>query len=167
MEELRNELVRYIKRKFSNLHNIANIAEDIVHDGFLLANNEDKINFGYLSTVCIRLAYREYKRQKRQEVDYVDLLIGEDDVIEQIIEREKASDVLASLDTLREIEKTILTLRYYEDCSFAQISIKTGIKLNTVLTTHYRALEKLRPRLSKLIDFNYTPVENTYLKGND
>ena len=167
MEELRNELLRYIKRKFSNLQNITDIAEDIVHDGFLLVKNEDQINFGYLSTVCIRLAYREYKRQKRQEVDYVDLLISEDDVTEQIIEREKASEVLESLDTLRKVERTILTLRYYEDCSFAEISYITGIKLNTVLTTHYRALEKLRPRLSKLFDYNYQPIENTYLKGNE
>ena len=164
LEELRNELVRYIKRKFSNLNNIADIAEDIVHDAFLVAKNEDHINFGYLSTVCIRLAYREYKRQKRQEIDYVDLLISEDDVAVQIMERELASDVLSSLDTLREIEKTILTLRYYEDCSFSEISKKTGIKINTVLTTHYRALEKLRPRLSKLVDFNYKPNEKTYLK---
>ena len=164
MEELRYKLVSYIKRKFSNLNNIADIAEDIVHDAFLVVKNDDQLNFGYLSIVCIRLAYREYKRQKHQMLDYVDLLISEDDVTEQIIERDNASEVLSSLDTLREIEKTILTLRYYEDCSFSEISKRTGIKLNTVLTTHYRALEKLRPRLSKLVDFNYKPVEKTYLK---
>jgi len=95
------------------------------------------------------------------------LLISEDEVIKQIIEHEQASEVLESLDTLRAIERTILTLRYYEDCSFAEISRKTGIKINTVLTTHYRALEKLRPRLSKLLDYNYQPIKNTYLKGNE
>ena len=167
MEKLRNQLIRYIRRKFSNLHNIYDLAEDIVHDAFLLAKEDEQINFGYLSMVCIRLAYREYKRQKRQETDYIDLLISEDDVIKQILEIERASDVLASLDTLRDIEKTILTLRYYEDCSFAEISRKTGIKLNTVLTKHYRALEKLRPRLSKLVDYQDHPMENPYLKGNE
>jgi len=85
----------------------------------------------------------------------------------QIMEREQASEILESLDTLREIERSILTLRYYEDCSFSEISRRTGIKLNTVLTTHYRALEKLRPRLSKLIDYHNKPIENTYLKGNE
>ena len=167
MEELRNELICYIRRKFSNLYNIYNLAEDIVHDAFLLVKKDDQINFGYLSTVCIRLAYREYKRQKRQDIDYIDLLISEDDVINQILEIESASDVLASLDTLRDIEKTIVTLRYYEDCSFAEISRKTGIKLNTVLTMHYRALEKLRPRLSKMIHYENHPIRNTYLKGNE
>jgi len=154
MEELRQELVRYIRRKFSNLHNIMVLAEDIVQDAFLLTKNESQYNFGYLQAVCIRLAYREYKRQKRQETDYIDLLIDEDDVVTQVMEQEQAEIVLESLDTLREIEQKILKLRYYEDCSFAEISKRIGVKLNTVLTTHYRALEKLRPRLSKIINYN-------------
>lgn len=167
MEELRRELVHYIRRKFNNISNITDIAEDIVHDAFLMAKNEQQYNFGYLSTVCVRLAYREYKKQKRQETDYVDLLVSEDDVVGQVMERESAKEVLASLDTLREIERKILVLRYYDDCSFAEISRKTGIKLNTVLTTHYRALEKLRPRLSKLIKYSDHPIETTYLKGEN
>ena len=162
MEELRGELVRYIRRKFTNLDNIADLAEDLVHDAFLLAKEDSQYNFGYLSAVCVRLAYREYKRQKHQTTDYIDLLVSENDVVEQVMEREEASAVLASLETLREIERTIVTLRYYEDCSFAEISRKTGIKLNTVLTAHYRALEKLRPRLSKI--FTEYPVETPYLK---
>ena len=165
MEELRCELVRYIRHKFSNLYNVTILAEDIVHDAFLSVKNESQCNFGYLQAVCIRIAYREYKRQKRQETDYIDLLIDEDDVVEQVMEQEQASAVLESLDTLREIERKILTLRYYEDCSFAEISRQTGIKLNTVLTTHYRALEKLRPRLSKVINYHEYPIEKGYLKG--
>jgi RNA polymerase sigma-70 factor (ECF subfamily) len=160
MDKLRHELIYYIKRKFSNLSNITIIAEDIVHDAFLLIKNDEHYNFGYLSTTCVRLAYREYKRQKHRECDYIDILVSEDDVVKQIIKHENAHEILASLDTLREIERTILTLRYYEDFSFAEISRKTGVKLNTVLTMHYRALEKLRPRLSKLIDFNEYPDES-------
>lgn len=165
MEELRHELVQFIRRKFSNLDNITDLAEDIVHDAFLLIKNEEHCNFGYLSTVCIRLAYREHKKQKRQEIYYIDLLISEDDVVAQVIEMERASDVIDSLDTLREIERKILTLRYYEDCSFAEISRQIDVNLNTVLTTHYRALEKLRPRLSKVID--YRDCSTTYLKGDN
>lgn len=135
-----------------------------MHDAFLLAKTESHYNFGYLSVVCVRLAYRAYKKQKRQETDYIDLLVSEDDVVQQVMEREDAAAILTSLDTLREIERTILTLRYYQDCSFAEISRKTNVKLNTVLTIHYRALEKLRPRLSRLIDYNEYPIENQYLK---
>ena len=163
MDELRRELLRFIRYKFSNLNNIADLAEDIVHDAFLQVKNESQYNFGYLSTVSVRLAYREYKKQKRQETDYVDLLVSEDDVVTQVMERENASEVLASLDTLRDIERKILTLRYYEDYSFAEISRQISVNLNTVLTTHYRALEKLRPRLSKVI--NQINYEKTYLKG--
>lgn len=165
MEDLRRELVRYIRSKFQNIDDIANLAEDIVHDAYLLVSDDSKLNFGYLSTVCIRLAYREYKRQKNQETDYIDLLVSEDDVVLQVMEHEQAAAVLESLDTLREIERVILTLRYYEDCSFAEISRQTGIKLNTVLTTHYRALDKLRPRLSKFIDCREHNIETTQYEG--
>lgn len=164
MDELREELLRFIRRKFSNLYNIADLAEDIVHDAFLLVKDESLYNFGYLSTVCIRLAYREHKKQKNQTVDYIDLLVSEDDVVDQVMNQEDASVVLASLDSLREIERTILTLRYYEDHSFAEISRKTNVKLNTVLTIHYRALEKLRPRLSRLICLDEYPAQIQYLK---
>lgn len=164
MDELRHELICFIRRKFSNINDIFNLAEDIVHDAFLLIKDEKNYNFGYLSTTCVRLAYREYKRQKQQECGYIDILISEDDVVRQVMEYESASEVMASLDTLREIERTILSLRYYEDFSFAEISRKTGVKLNTVLTTHYRALEKLRPRLSKFIEYNEYPLESTYLR---
>ena len=165
MDALRHELVRYISRKFSNIHNIAVLAEDIVQDAFLSVKNDSQYNFGYLQAVCIRLAYREYKRQKRQETDYIDLLIDEDNVVEQVMEQEQAYAVLESLDTLREIERKILMLRYYEDCSFSEISKQTGVKLNTVLTTHYLALEKLRPRLSSVINYHEYPIEKGYLKG--
>jgi len=167
VEELRLELVSYIRRKFSNINNITDIAEDIVHDAFLLVKDDSGYNFGYLGAICVRLAYREYKRQKRQETDYIDLLVSEDDVVAQVMERESATEVLASLDTLREIERKILILRYYDDCSFAEISRKTGVKLNTVLTTHYRALEKLRPRLSKLIKYDRSCEKNSYFKGEN
>jgi RNA polymerase sigma-70 factor (ECF subfamily) len=163
-ERLRIELVRYIRRKFTNLNNITDLAEDIVHDAYLLVKNESQYNFGYLSKVCIRLAYRQYREQKKQETDYIDLLISEDDIVEQVTGHETATAVIESINTLREIERKILTLRYYEDCSFAEISRKIGVKLSTVLTTHYRALEKLRPKLSKIID--YHDYSTTYLKGD-
>ena len=163
MDVLRSKLIRFVRHKFSNLNNITDLAEDIVHDAFLQVKQESQYNFGYLSTVSVRLAYREYRRQKQVESNYIDLLVTEDDVVKQVMERENASEVLESLETLREIERKILTLRYYKDYSFAEISKQTGVKLNTVLTTHYRALEKLRPRLSKII--SPCNLGKPYLKG--
>lgn len=171
-EDLRNQLVKYIQRKFTNIPDIYNLADDIVNEAWLkvtcrnnVSNGTDMsqlMNFGYLSMICIRLAYRLYREKHNQSLDTIDLLISEQDVVEQIISHEQASLVLQSLDTLREIEKRIVMLRYYSDCSFAEISRKTGININTVLTMHRRALEKLRPRLSKILDYHeeyYNPFD--------
>lgn len=163
MEALRKELVAYIRRKFTNIDGIYAFAEDIVQEAWLLAAKTQTYNFGYLSKVCVRLAYRLYKRQ-RQDYDTIDLLVSEDDVAAQIMEHERADAVLASLDTLRAVERAIVVMRYYEDCSFAEIGRRTGVNLNTVLTTHRRALEKLRPRLSRVLSFEPEPAGRDYLR---
>lgn len=164
-DRLRNELIVYIRRKFHNIDGIYTLAEDIVQEAWLKISTPEQENFGYLSKVCVRLAYRLYKKQRGQtEVSLVDLLVGEEDVTAQIIAHERASDVLTSLDTLREVERVIVVLRYYEDCSFAEISRRTGINLNTVLTVHRRALEKLRPRLSRILALEKEPSLRDYLR---
>jgi DNA-directed RNA polymerase specialized sigma24 family protein len=61
--------------------------------------------------------------------------------------------VLESLKALRDIERVVITQRYYGDFSFAEIAKVNGLKLNTVLSHHRRALDKLRPQLTKLLYF--------------
>jgi len=54
---------------------------------------------------------------------------------------------------LRDIEQIVITQRYYGDFSFAEIAKFNGLKLNTVLSHHRRALAKLRPLLIKTFKF--------------
>jgi DNA-directed RNA polymerase specialized sigma24 family protein len=57
------------------------------------------------------------------------------------------------LKVLREIERVVITQRYYGDLSFVEIANTNGLKLNTVLSHHRRALGKLRPQLTKLLGY--------------
>lgn len=66
-EILRNELIKFIKIKFSSRYDIASYAEDIVNDAFIKLYQSstftpDKENFGYLSMVSIRVAFTYFKR---------------------------------------------------------------------------------------------------------
>ena len=161
--ELRDSLLRLVRYKFASYPNVVLLAEDIVHDAYLrLRTSEsyepEKENYGYLSTICVRLAYRKFMAQTTdfQQV-YLDAegtsLIDETDIAEEIIRTENANAVLESLKTLRDIERIVITQRYYDDFSFAQIAETNGVKLNTVLSHHRRALDKLRPQLTNLLGY--------------
>ena len=161
--ELRDELLRLIRRKFAGYPNVALVADDILHDAYVKLRSgksyePEKENFGYLSVVCIRLAYRRFMAQATdfQQV-WLDKegtsLIDEGDIAEEILRSEDATAVLESLKILREIERVVITQRYYGNFSFAEIAEANGLKLNTVLSHHRRALGKLRPQLSKLLGF--------------
>ena len=162
-EELHDELIRLIKRKFASYPNVASLADDIVNDAYVRLRSSkkykpEKENFGYLSTVCIRLAYRKFMAQATDFGRvYLDAegttLIDESEVADEIIRAENVSAVLESLKVLRDIERIVVTQRYYGDFSFAEIAEANELKLNTVLSHHRRALSKLRPQLTKLLGF--------------
>lgn len=162
-EELRKSLLRFVRYKFSAYPNVSILADDIVQDAYLCLRSgktysPDKENYGYLSVVCIRLAYRTFMAQAADfNQVYLDAegtsLLDESDIVDELIQSENTATVLESLKTLRDIERIVITQRYYGYFSFAEIAKRNGLKLNTVLSHHKRALEKLRPQLTKLLGY--------------
>ena len=161
--ELRGSLLRLIRSKFAGYPNVALLAEDIVQEAYVRLRSSwsytpQKENYGYLSVVCVRLAYRKFMAQAADfRQVYLDeegtFLLEESDIVEELIHAEDTGAVLESLKTLREIERIVITERYYGDFSFAQIARLNGLKLGTVLSHHRRALAKLRPQLTKFLTY--------------
>lgn len=152
--ELRGKLIRFVELKFYSRPQIRDLAEDIVNETIVeVLRHEGDCNFGYLSKACIHTAYRHFKRldvDKRvlQGLDSVLEFVDDGDVVEEIISNEDTVAILTSLEVLKQIERVIVVQRYFGDFSFSEIAESNHIKLNTVLSHHRRALEKLRPRLS-------------------
>jgi RNA polymerase sigma factor (sigma-70 family) len=163
IELLRQRLVLYVKKKFYTRRNITDMADDIVNQAFLDVSKPpgitaDKLNFGYMSTACIRTAYKVFHRNDLDGITLMGFesaapLIGCESFIDEIEKAEDTAAILESLRVLKQVERIIITERYYRNFSFKEISEHHSIKLNTVLSHHRRALEKLRPLLSK--HFNY------------
>lgn len=163
IDGLRRNLVSYLKKKFYSRRNIIDMAEEIVNQTFLevaksTGFKEDRYNFGYMSTACIRTAYRVFHKNDNDKkisvcFDLTSPLVDEDSFTEEIENAEDTAFIFESLQALKLIERVIINERYYEDFSFREISEKYGINLNTVLSHHRRALEKLRPVLTNY--FNY------------
>ena len=164
VENLRENLVAYVKKKFYTRQNIKDMAEDIVHRTFLDVTKSpefsaDLYNFGYMSVACIRTAYKVFHRNDREigvllSFDTTAPLIDEDDFVEEIEKAEDTEFIFKSLHILKQIEQIIINERYYGNFTFKEISERYNINLNTVLSHHRRALEKLRPVLSLYFNYN-------------
>jgi len=162
-EKLRNSLVKLIQFKFASYPNVAILADDIVHDAFIALRSSkvfqpEKENYGYLSVACIRIAYRKFMTQAAESQQLsIDMegtsLIDEADIVSEIIGSEESNAILESLKTLRDVERIVITQRYYGDFSFSKIAEINRLNLNTVLSHHRRALGKLRPRLTNLLGY--------------
>lgn len=171
-EELRTQLVQFMKHKFYSRAQITLLADDIVNEAITnVLPDKNKCNFAYLSKVCIHIAYRQFKKIDIDEKSLINIdnilgFVNEDDIIDEIIESEDTAEILTSLEILKQIERIIVLQRYYGDFSFAEIAQKNGMKLNTVLSHHRRALEKLRPHLSKFVDDRVKQEINTRQRKN-
>jgi RNA polymerase sigma factor (sigma-70 family) len=60
-----------------------------------------------------------------------------------------ARDIAAVLDELAEIDRLILTARYFEgETSFAEIGGRVGLSENAVRVRHHRLIRRLSEKLS-------------------
>jgi len=159
---VREDLLRFVRRKFSSFSDIELASEDIVGQAFLNVlrggRGEELIgNFAYMSKVCERVAFRVYRSKRdagaraRAGIE-IEAVQGAEDQAQALLDGEAVEAIATSLETLREIERIIVEQRYYRFSTFQEIARNTGIKLNTVLSHHRRALEKLRPRLAVYFD---------------
>lgn len=173
--DLRRELLGYLRRKFYTRQNILDMVDDIVNQAFLdVAKSpefsEDKYNFGYMSMACLRVAYRVFHRNDRDLGRLTSIettaLIDENHFVREIEQAEDCAYILESLRALRQIEQIIVKERYYGSFSFREISERNGIKLNTVLSHHRRALEKLRPLLAGYFDYPTHYYGKEYKEGS-
>ncbi|MCL2856092.1 MAG: RNA polymerase sigma factor [Defluviitaleaceae bacterium] len=164
MEALRDELIAYIRKKFYTRPNILQMVDDIVNQAFLDVGRAagfvpEHYNFGYMSTACIRAAYKAFHKGDREGAQMVgyeqtEPLVDERCFVAEIEQAEDTAFIIQSLCVLKDIERVIVEERYYGDFTFKEIAERTGIKLNTVLSHHRRALERMRPVFTKYFDYS-------------
>ena len=134
------------------------MADEIVNQAFLDVKKSpgftpDHYNFGYMSVACIRVAYKVFHLNDQENniflsFDLTTPLIDEFNFVDEIEKADDTEFIIRSLLTLKQIEQIVIRERYYGEFSFREISERHGINLNTILSHHRRALEKLRPIIS-------------------
>ena len=135
-------------------------AEDILQDIFVKFWKmfDTLVGIQNLRAYLFRMARNRFIDIKRKRKRFVETEINEEifdfhteDISEKIRKKEFVKKLLS---VLNEEEREIITLRFYENMKFREISEVTGLNENTIRVKYMRILEKLR----KLI------YNNTYEK---
>ena len=143
-------------RKIGDFH----IAEDITQETFLqvyrnLAKLKDRSQFpGWLYVIANRrcLAWLRKKRVQTQPLEEMDIAMTERSSYSRHVATEQAESAAETkrelvknlLAKLKESDRTVLTLYYFGEMTYAEISEFLGVSVNTVATRVHRARERLK-----------------------
>lgn len=148
-----NYILRIVKNE--------DIANDIFQETFVKAiltiRQGRYIENGKFPAWISRIAHNliiDYYRQEKSEnllstsMEEVDILnkkeLCEGTIEDRIIKNQIRSDVKKLITLLPELQREVLTMRYYMNLSFKEIAEKTGVSINTALGRMRYAIINLR-----------------------
>lgn len=143
-----------IRRFFLNLTcGDSELSDDLAQDTFIKAytNIASFRNLSSFSTWLYRIAYNIFYDYIRSRKETADLDAREIDAISSV-EQENVGqrmDIYQSLKTLKEAERTCVTLFYMEDASIDKIAGITGMPVGTVKSHLSRGKEKIATYLKQ------------------
>jgi RNA polymerase sigma-70 factor (ECF subfamily) len=92
-----------------------------------------------------------YKQGRIKEDSYEEILDppGESEgILEYLVSEENFSEVLIIIDSLKDQEKEVLRLKIWEELQFDEIAEIMEIGVSSVKMRYYRALEKIKEKVS-------------------
>jgi RNA polymerase sigma factor (sigma-70 family) len=138
--------------------------EDLAGEIFLEAyrnlaklRSEDRLR-AWLYTITRNRVNRYYRQRKRRgEVSNIRMNeAGEENIFDRIVDEktveqlfqdeERSSFVRGILGALEERERTVIMMRFWGDCHYAEIAGFMGLNVNSVKSIYRRALMKLRKK---------------------
>lgn len=140
---------RFYRLAFSYLKNEADALDAVQEGAYKAILNSGKLrNPAYLDTWLYRIMINEsisiLHRRGRENIDEEAALAAL-----AVQDRYEDVDLLRALDKLELEDRTIVTLRYFEDLKLSQIAEITAHPLSTVKSRLYRAIDKLKRILTE------------------
>ncbi|WP_088053222.1 RNA polymerase sigma factor [Virgibacillus dakarensis] len=132
------------------------LAADLTQDIFLkVIENIEKYKFSgkffnYLFTITVNVCNNYYNKKKftQSELDEKVLNLGSESLITNLMMQESANQIQVALNTLPDIQREALILKYYYDLKVKDIAKITGTSVSTSQSRINQGLKKL----SKLLD---------------
>ncbi|MDE5975579.1 MAG: sigma-70 family RNA polymerase sigma factor [Muribaculaceae bacterium] len=152
-ERIFNYILRIIKNE--------DIANDIFQETFVKAiltikqgrYTENGKFPAWISRIAHNLIIDYYRQERSENVQSADLEdvdifnrkeLCEETIEDVIISQQIQDDVKYLIDELPDLQKQVLTMRYYQNLSFKEIAEMTGVSINTALGRMRYAILNLR-----------------------
>ncbi|MDE6298673.1 MAG: sigma-70 family RNA polymerase sigma factor, partial [Muribaculaceae bacterium] len=152
-ERIFNYILRIIKNE--------DIANDIFQETFVKAiltikqgrYTENGKFPAWISRIAHNLIIDYYRQERSENVQSADLEdvdifnrkeLCEETIEDIIISQQIQDDVKYLIDELPDLQKEVLTMRYYQNLSFKEIAEMTGVSINTALGRMRYAILNLR-----------------------
>lgn len=132
------------------------LAADLTQDIFLrIIENIEKYKFSgkffnYLFTITVNVCNNYYNKLKfaQSELDEKVLSLGSETIMTNLLLQESVNQIQAALNTLPDIQREAIILKYYHDLKVKEIAKITGTSVSTSQSRIHQGLKKL----SKLLD---------------
>lgn len=143
---------------YSFLHNVDD-ASDIVQEVFLRAYKNigtfdtKRAFYPWLYRIARNLCINTVQRSSRKETGLpAEELIPArtDDPASELLRKEEIEGLRKALDQLQDKHREIITLKTFQDCSYAEIAEILDIPIGTVMSRLYTARTKLRAILMEV-----------------
>jgi RNA polymerase sigma-70 factor, ECF subfamily len=158
-DQFRFLVERYHRGLVTHLYNLLHeqqTAEDIAQEAFIRSYNKlSQYNPAYafstwLYKIADNIAYR-YLKQAKVTLDFNDvaeLIPDNKPSLDEVIDKKlTAQTVRSSIDTLPVVYRQVISLYYWDEFSYEEISVIMGRPVGTVRTWLHRAKEDLRKEL--------------------
>lgn len=148
IEKYYSNIYAFCYRKISN----SNIAYDLTQEVFLrlvqyINTYVDKNNFkSYLFKIAVNICNDYYRKNRiyMEDIDAINYVAYTND---KIADLETADVVRQALNTLPDIQKDVIILRYYHDMKVREIAKIVGTSLPTAKSRLKQGLDKLKKQL--------------------
>ena len=144
-KQLLKDYEKLYRLAYSYVHNEADAMDIVQESAYRAIKNsstlkEEKYIATWIYRITINTANEFVRKRKREVIGVEDYLADYEDTYTDI-------DVMDSLKTLNEQDRTIIVLRYFEDLKISDIAQIIGENENTIKSRLYRALKKLKVKL--------------------
>lgn len=146
MQQFLEQYEQFYRLAYSYVKN-ADDAMDIVQESVCkaLAAKKNLHSEQYLRTWCYRIVINTaidlLRKKKKESIGVEEYLLSEGGENDTNYENIEVMEILAKL---KESDRVVLILRYFEDMKLEDIALVTGEKVSTIKSRLYRALKQLR-----------------------
>lgn len=137
------------------------LAEDVFQETFIKAITTIKqgkyVESGkfkaWISRIAHNLIFDHFRREQKEKMLYNDdyefdlfnnSSLSDDNIETVMVKSQVMKDVRRLINHLPDVQREVLTMRYFEDLSFKEIAERTGVSINTALGRMRYAIINMR-----------------------